>query len=125
MLFASMFTTWVLSVFDPGTLSILLTSLSALALGAVSITDIYRSADRYVFDIIATADGDTVTASIPHGIGSIPDVVGQQLISQALTALSAWALTTLDVTNLVFTKLASTGSGNAGAQFRVYVQRRR
>lgn len=127
MLFASMvatisWLTWLASWVD---LNGVLVGLSALALGAVSITNIRRSADMYVFDIIATADADTVTASIPHGMGSIPDVWGQQLIIQTVVSAALWSLTTLDVTNLVFTKATGVGSGNASAQYRVYVARRR
>ena len=74
------------------------------------------------WDIVATADADT-TATIAHGFGVIPTYVwGQQLLSQALTALSGWTLA-FDATNVTATKLTSAGSGNAAAQFRVYAFR--
>lgn len=70
--------------------------------------------------VIASADGDTSSGNMAHGLGSAPLFVGlTQMLSQALTALSAWAATTVDATNVVCTKLASTGSGNAGIQLRV------
>lgn len=85
---------------------------------AVTVTTIIASPTCNISDIIATADGDTA-ATVTHGLGGIPaEVYGTQLISQALTALSAWALTSRLAATVVWTKLASTGSGNAGAQLR-------
>ena len=92
---------------------------------AVSTTDIRRSADEYVFTVTATADADTVTASIPHGMGVIPEVQLTKLIAPGATVVHAWAVTTLDVINLVLTKTTAVGSGNAGAQLRVTVRRPR
>lgn len=78
-------------------------------------------------NVIATADGD-VAATLTHNYGlsaaSIalghPWVILEPLLSQALTALSAWTINTPKGANsVVLTKLASTGSGNAGAQLRV------
>ncbi len=77
--------------------------------------------------VIATADGD-VAATVTHSYGlsaaSIalghPWVILEPLLSQALTALSAWTINSPKGANsVVLTKLASTGSGNAGAQLRV------
>jgi hypothetical protein len=74
----------------------------------------------YIETVIASADGDTSSGNMAHGLGAAPlFVTATQMLSQALTALSAWAITTVDGTNLVATKLASTGSGNAGVQLRV------
>lgn len=90
---------------------------------AVTITTVFDGTDTHIADVIAAADGDT-TATIPHTLGAAPaEVTVTQLLSQALTALSAWAVTTIDATNVVLTKLTSTGSGNAGAQIRVIIKR--
>ena len=90
---------------------------------AVTITTVFDGPDSFIADVIATADADT-TATIPHTLGAAPqEVTITQLISQALTALSAWAVTTIDATNVVCTKLTSVGSGNAGAQLRVIIKR--
>lgn len=79
------------------------------------------SGTKMIVDVTATADGD-VTATIPHLMGVAPkEVYLTPLLSQALTALSAWAATTINTTNVVLTKLASTGSGNALAQVRVII----
>ena len=72
--------------------------------------------ETFACTVTATADGDT-TAVIPHGLASAPLLYSlTPLISQALTALSAWAVTAVDGTNITLTKLASTGSGNANPQ---------
>jgi len=85
---------------------------------AVTITTVLAAPQMNISDIIATADAD-VTATITHGLGGIPaDVTGTDLISFALTALPAWALTSRLAATLVWTKLTSAGSGNAGAQLR-------
>jgi len=99
--------------------------LLPVAFGAVSTANIRRTADEYVFDVTATADADTVTASIPHGMGVIPDVQITQLIIQTVVSAALWAVTTLDVTNIILTKATGVGSGNAAAQLRVTVRRPR
>jgi hypothetical protein len=86
---------------------------------AVTVTPVVAGVRLHISDVTATADAD-VTATVPHGLPTTPTIVVlTQLISQALTALSAWAATTIDGTNVVATKLASVGSGNANAQLRV------
>lgn len=89
---------------------------------AVTNTTILAGYTTFIFSITATADADTTTGNVAHGLGATPlDISGVQLISQALTALSAWAVTTVDATNVVATKLASIGSGNASPQYRIRV----
>lgn len=79
------------------------------------------SGTKMIVDVIASADGD-VTATIPHLMSGTPkEVLITQLLSQALTALSAWAVTSIGATNVVLTKLASTGSGSGTAQLRVVI----
>lgn len=88
------------------------------------------NAQSVVADVIATADADT-TATITHNFGlsaaelasGDPRVILTPLISQALTALSAWAVTAIATNSITLTKLTSVGSGNASAQLRVSVQR--
>lgn len=88
------------------------------------------SKSTVVATVIASADGDT-TATITHNLNisaadlarGFPTVTVTPLISQALTALSAWAVTSVTATTVVLTKLTSTGSGNASPQIRVTVTR--
>lgn len=89
---------------------------------AVSTTPVLSGTTKFIFDVTATADADTTTGSVAHGLGAVPlSVIITPLVSQALTALSAWAVTTLDGTNIALTKLTSAGSGNASPQLRVEV----
>lgn len=91
---------------------------------SVTITTVVAGTDTYIGTAAATADGDT-TATFPHGLGAAPsDVqISEMGAGQALTALSAWKITTIDATNVVCTKQTSTGSGAAGAQLRVTAKR--
>lgn len=78
--------------------------------------------------IVASADGD-VAATVTHNWGlstaslalGHPWVILEPLLSQALTALSSWIVATKTLNVITLTKLASTGSGNAGAQLRVHI----
>lgn len=90
---------------------------------AVSVTNILAGTNTFIGDVIATADGDTTT-TITHGLSAGGTPLGlsaTQLLSQALTALSAWAFAAPGATTCVGTKLASTGSGNASPQVRVVI----
>lgn len=92
---------------------------------AVTITTVHDGTDTFIADVTASADGDT-TATIPHTLGAIPEeVILTPTLSQALTALSAWAapVASIDATNVVCTKLTSTGSGSATKQLRVTIKR--
>lgn len=76
-----------------------------------------------IVDVTATADADT-TATIPHLMTTTPLVVVlTPTLSQALTALSAWVVSSITSSNVVLTKLASTGSGSGSAQLRVTIMR--
>lgn len=89
---------------------------------ATSATVVFTGTDTIIRDVIATADADT-TLVIAHGLGVAPaEFYLVPLLSQALTALSAWTAA-VDATNITLTKLTSTGSGNAGAQLRVVAKR--
>lgn len=89
---------------------------------AVTVTTIFDGADSHIVDIIATADADT-TATIPHTLGAAPAEVYITPLLQAPAAVSEWAATTIDATNVVLTKGTGAGSGNAGAQLRVVIKR--
>lgn len=90
---------------------------------AVSVNVVFTGTDTVIRDVVATADADT-TATIPHGLGAVPGEVHiLKTLSQALAAESSWAVTTIDATNVVCTKLATAGSGNAAAQLRVTIKR--
>lgn len=92
---------------------------------AVTITVVRQGTsakDSHVADVIASADADT-TATIPHGLGAAPEEVTITPLLQAPAALSLWAATTIDATNVVLTKATTMGSGNAGNQVRVIIKR--
>ena len=72
--------------------------------------------ETFACTVTATADADT-TIIIPHGLASAPLLYSlTKIISQSLTADAAWAVTTVNATDIVLTKLASVGSGNANPQ---------
>jgi hypothetical protein len=72
--------------------------------------------ETFACTVTATADADTVIV-IPHGLASAPLLFClTMLVSQALTAMSNWAVTAVDATNITLTKLTSVGSGNANPQ---------
>ena len=86
---------------------------------AVTVTATLAGKYTYAGTITSTADADTTSTLTNHGLGATPKVAAAvPLISQGLTALSAWALTTLNSTQFQFTKLTSTGSGNASPQLQ-------
>lgn len=92
--------------------------------GVVTVTQDWRTNDAVEYTIIATADADATTGNIAHGLGARPQVTIIPIL-QAPAAVSAWAATTIDVTNVVLGKGTGVGSGNAGAQVRLRVERRR
>lgn len=89
---------------------------------AVTITTILAGTSRFIADVAATADGDVTTGNIPHGLGALP--LCKYLTPTQVYVLAAgpnWAISTLDATNLVATKLGTAGSGIAGVQVRLEV----
>lgn len=90
----------------------------------VTLTTIFQGTNINITDVVASADGD-VAATIPHGLAAAPaEVYLTPMLSQALAAASAWAVATppatgVTATNVVLTKLATAGSGNAAVQLRV------
>jgi hypothetical protein len=82
---------------------------------AVTVTNVLAGKATFICNVKASADADT-TATCPHGLAATPLLFGgNQLLSQGLTALSAWSWA-CDGTNLTGTKLASTGSGSGSNQ---------
>jgi len=93
--------------------------------GAVTITIVLQGTSTsamHIADVEATADADA-TATIPHSLGVIPLLVTLAALIQATAALSLWAVTTIDVTNVVCTKATTASSGGAGVQLRVGIFR--
>lgn len=91
-------------------------------LGTVTVTNTYLSNDIGVWSVVASADGDTTTGAISHTLGANALIFTTPILSQALTALSAWAVA-ITQTTWTGTKLASTGSGNASPQLLVTIMR--
>ncbi len=98
---------------------------SAVVCDTVTITTVYDGEDTFIADITASADAD-VTATIPHTLGAVPaEVYIMPALEQALTALSQWVapIASIGATNVICTKLTSTGSGSATKQARVIIKR--
>ena len=87
---------------------------------AFSSAVILQGTTLFIATATATADADT-GGTIAHGLGAAPLTWGYTEILQASAAVSAWAITA-DATNLTLTKGTGVGSGNAGAQIRVYAE---
>lgn len=91
---------------------------AGIGFAAVTVTVNVNMQDFQQWLVTATADGDTTTGAITHMMGANPHCMMAQLVSQALTALSAWSIA-ITQTTWTGTKLASTGSGNGSAQLQV------
>lgn len=110
----------------PATLGLTLglSLLPVFIFGAVTVTQSWRTPDAVEYTVTATADADTVMASTAHGMGAEPKATILPIL-QAPAGASLWAVTTLDGTNFVGTKSTAVGSGNAGPQIRIRVERKR
>lgn len=86
---------------------------------AITVTTILAGTYTFIADVVASADGDTVTGAIAHGLGVAPSDVTLCPLLQAAAEAAAWALTTRDATNIELTKATTAGSGNASASVRV------
>lgn len=89
---------------------------------AVTLTTIASRGNKLIVDVEATADADT-TATIPHGMGQIPQKVTLTNLIQVAAALSLWAATTIDATNVILTKAITASSGSAGDQVRCVIEK--
>lgn len=88
---------------------------------AVTLTTVLAGTDKRIVDVEATADADT-TATIPHSLAATPlEALITWLLAAA--AISLWRATTIDGTNVVLTKAVTAGSGVAGNQARVVINR--
>jgi len=86
---------------------------------AVTVTPITTGINNTVFDVIATADADT-TATCTHNQNSTGVwIMLVPLLDAAHT--SRWIVSSITATTIVLTKGIGVGSGNAGAQLRVFV----
>lgn len=86
---------------------------------AVTVTTVLAGVYTFIADVEATADGDTDTGNVAHGLPAAPQDVALCPLLQAEAGVSLWAVTTIDATNLVLTKSTGAGSGGAGNQVRV------
>lgn len=105
--------------------------LATLAIGAVSLSNVRQGSNFYVADIISSAAGDT-TITVAHGLGAISNNAAADfrgLGPQSVTItprlsqgwLSRWRVTTVNTTNVILNKTASTSSANAGIQATLVV----
>lgn len=88
---------------------------------AVTVATVLDGAHLHVATVEATADADT-TATIPHTLGVVPALVSIVPLAAAFFT-SQWRVTTIDAVNVVLTKGTGVGSGAAGAQVRVNIER--
>ncbi|MCI0402634.1 MAG: hypothetical protein L0212_03830 [Acidobacteria bacterium] len=91
--------------------------------GVVTVTQLFRDNDMVEYGVEATADADTTTGNIVHLMGPAPVVT--LLPSAAAARISLWILGVADNTNVTALKATTAGSGAAGEQVRVRVERRR
>jgi hypothetical protein len=70
------------------------------------------------FTVTATADADTTTGAIAHGLPAAPDLIELRGIDPA-ARISGWVVTAVDATNITLGKGTGVGSGAAPAQLRV------
>ena len=90
---------------------------------AVTVTVVLAGSSRYICDVEADADVDTTTGNVPHGLGAIPLSASIALLQDfAAAANPGWALTTIDITNIVGTCSADVNTGVADPQVRLEVQ---
>jgi hypothetical protein len=89
---------------------------------AVTVVRRHARAGVQVWDITATADGDT-TATLNHAFGSVPQEVSITARQQVAGGLSEWAATSITNQNVVLTKSTAGGSGVAGIQATCIIRR--
>lgn len=77
--------------------------------------------DTTIIDVAATATADK-TATINHGLAGTPQEPYLTALLQNYY-LSRWAVTTLNSTQAILTKLSTAASANNAAQVRVIIKR--
>jgi hypothetical protein len=91
---------------------------------AVTSTPIDTTGQCRSWDITATADSDTTTGNITHGLvcpnNSANDVEIRIEPLSAQASLSGWYISGRTTTTFALTKGTATGSGNGSPQIRVY-----
>jgi hypothetical protein len=100
-----------------------LTLASAPAQAGTTCTPYVSTSDIQQFTITATLDADT-TVTCTHSMGVKPVVIITPLV-QTTAALSLWAATTINNTQVVLTKATTMGSGGANPQVLLIVMRQR
>lgn len=99
--------------------------------GASAPTAAQAKAQRVKASVIASADGDT-DAVITHNLGlsaaeltaGSPDILLEPGIAEpAACRLSNWMVTAFDANTCTVTKTTAGGSGAAGIQLKVIIQR--
>lgn len=88
---------------------------------AVTAAEVGTGVDTRIWDVTATADGDT-GISIPHGFPSAPEYVVIQGL-HAVARVALWTATT-DGTNVILSKATTASSSTGTAQVRVVAKRR-
>lgn len=89
---------------------------------AITVTTVLAGTSSHIVDVTATADGDTATPNIIHGLGETPLFLATgMLLVFAATATPGWAFTTVNSTHFILTKNTATGSGNGNPQVRATV----
>ena len=87
---------------------------------AVSAAEVTGGVKSSIWDVIATLDADVGPQVITHNFNTlIPFVVITPLL--AAGALGQWAVTAFAANTITLTKANVVGSGNAGAQIRVFI----
>lgn len=85
---------------------------------AVTITTVLAGADTYIADIETATE--TTTGNIPHGLGAIPLEVYITLKAPQAASVPAWAVSTINATNIVCTRDTT---GAAASAFRLIVKK--
>lgn len=88
---------------------------------AVTNTFLFDGPTTKVVGVEATADADTGT-TIPHGLTVEPEIV-LIMPAAAEARISDWIFVSKNATNVVLAKTTDAGSGVAGDQLLVFIQR--
>ena len=91
-------------------------------IAAITAAEVGTGKDTKVWDVTATADGDTVT-TIAHGMSAAPVIV-HLVPLLAKWHVSNWFVSAVTATYIELTKGTGATSGDAAAQCRVIAKRR-
>jgi hypothetical protein len=90
--------------------------------GVVNLTTVFDGTDTFISDVAFTATKDK-TATIAHGIGATPQDVQMSPLQPEPFYVGRAAITTINTTNVIVTKLSTAASSNAAAAIRVIIKR--